>query len=63
MLYFSEIHQKNPFGIAEMIASDGNRFVLTPENVLKVNLANRSIKWLFVETKNILKEIAQRVNC
>ncbi|MBU4414587.1 MAG: transcription-repair coupling factor, partial [Proteobacteria bacterium] len=62
LLYFSTAHQKNPFGIVDMIASKQNRFKFTPDHVLKAKLSKGSIKSLLVQVKNILKEIAQHVN-
>ena len=61
-LRFSEAHQKNPFGIVDMIVSEKGRFEFTPDHVLKVHLARRHFSGLLSETKNILKEIGQRVN-
>ncbi len=61
-LRFSEAHQKNPFGIVDMIVSEKRRFEFTPDHVLKVHLARRHFSGLLSETKNILKEIGQRVN-
>jgi transcription-repair coupling factor (superfamily II helicase) len=60
LLYFSEDHQKNPAGITDMILSDPERFQLTPAHVLKVSLSKRS--GTLVQTKNVLKQIMQRVN-
>ncbi len=62
LLHFSEAHQKYPFGIVDMIVSEHERFEFTPEHVLKARLSKESIGGLLVQTKNILKEIAQRVN-
>ncbi len=61
-LRFSEAHQKNPFGIVDMIVSDKKRFEFSPDHVLKIHLARRHFSGLLSETKNILKEIGQRVN-
>ena len=62
LLRFSEAHQKNPFGIVDLIVSEKGRFEFTPDHVLKVHLARRHFSGLLSETKNILKEIGQRVN-
>ncbi len=62
ILYFSEAHQKNPFGIVDMIVSEQERFEFTPDHILKVKLSKTRTNELLVQTKNILKEIAQRVN-
>ena len=62
ILYFSETHQKNPLGIVDMIVSDHKRFEFTPDHVLKVKLSKSRPNGLLAQAKNILKEIAQRVN-
>ncbi|MBW1894136.1 MAG: transcription-repair coupling factor [Deltaproteobacteria bacterium] len=61
-LYFSEIHQKNPFGIIDIIEKDPGRYRFTPDNVLKIKLSSIGINALLAETRNILKEIAHRVS-
>ena len=61
-LYFSEIHQKNLFGIINIIEKDPGRYRFTPENVLKIKLSSIGINALLAQTRNILKEIAHRVN-
>jgi transcription-repair coupling factor (superfamily II helicase) len=62
LLSFFETHQGHPHGVVDMIVSEPERFQLTPDHVLKVRLFNRGTGSLLVQTKNILKEIAQRVN-
>ncbi len=61
-LHFSEGHQKNPFAIVDMITGNGKRFQLTRDHVLKVRLEGREAGSPLAQTKNILKEITQRVN-
>ena len=61
-LHFSELHQKNPFGIVDLITDRPKRFTLTPDHVLKAKLARGPIGSRLAEAKNILKEIALRVN-
>jgi transcription-repair coupling factor (superfamily II helicase) len=61
-LYFSEAHQKHPFGIVDMIVSEKNRFEFTPDHVFKAELSKKSASGQLVQIKNILKEIKQRVN-
>ena len=61
-LCFSESHQKNPNGIVDMVASEAQRFELTPAQMLKAKLSKGPLNSLLLQTKNILKEIAQRVN-
>ncbi|MFZ3046833.1 MAG: transcription-repair coupling factor, partial [Desulfatirhabdiaceae bacterium] len=62
LLRFSKAHQRNPFGIVDMIVSEKKRFELSPDHVLKVRLAKHTQNGILTETKNILKEIIQRVN-
>ncbi|MDO9567674.1 MAG: transcription-repair coupling factor [Candidatus Desulfaltia sp.] len=62
ILYFSEVHQKHPFGIVDMIVKQSDCFSFTPDHVLKAKLSKRSTVGLLLETKNILKEITQHVN-
>ena len=45
-----------------MIVSEKGRFEFTPDHVLKIRLTRRHFSGLLLETKNILKEIGQRVN-
>jgi len=61
-LYFSEVHQKNPAGIIDVIISGGKGFEFTRDHVLKTELSKRNIAGLLTEIKNILKEIIQHVN-
>ncbi|MCF8068316.1 MAG: transcription-repair coupling factor [Desulfobacterales bacterium] len=62
VLYFSEAHQRQPHGIVDLIVSDKNRFTFTPDHVLKVKITGNGGARPLSETKNILKEISQRVN-
>ncbi len=62
LLYFSQIHQKRPFAIVDMVTSKNKNFEFTPDHALKAKLSKGSAGALFVQTKNILKEINQRVN-
>ena len=62
VLAFSEVHQKRPFGIIDMVQGDGNRYEFTPEQMLRVKLAKGGFRSSLLQTKNILKDIAQRVN-
>lgn len=62
-LYFSEDHLENPSGIIDMVVSGKRQFTLTPEHVLKAELRKTGEKGTMTQIKNILKEIAQRVNC
>ncbi len=60
-LQFSETHQRNPFGIVDMVGGNGGRFRLRPDGMLKARMS-RAGTGLLAEAKNILKEIGQRVN-
>ena len=62
LLYFSQIHQKRPFAIVDMIVSRSKRFEFTPDHALKAKLSKGSTSGLLIQAKNILKEIGQRVN-
>ena len=61
-LHISELHQTNPYGIVEMITSETSKCQLSPDQILKARLGNQNVSGLLVETKNILQEIAHRVN-
>ncbi|GBC64121.1 transcription-repair coupling factor [Desulfonema ishimotonii] len=62
VLHFSEAHQKNPFGLVDMITADRKHYTLTPDHVLKARLSDRRRGGPLGQTKNILKEITQHVN-
>jgi transcription-repair coupling factor (superfamily II helicase) len=61
-LCFSEAHQKNPSGIMEMVFSEGKRFEFAPDNIIIAKLLKGKTTDLLGQTKNILKDVAQRVN-
>jgi transcription-repair coupling factor (superfamily II helicase) len=61
-LCFSEAHQKNPSGIMEMVLSEGKRFEFAPDNIIIAKLLKGKTTDLLGQTKNILKDIAQRVS-
>ena len=62
ILYFSESHQRNPAALVDMIVARPNNFNLSPEHVLKTKLVSRKLNSQLAQAKNLLKEIAQRVN-
>ena len=62
LLHFSEAHLRNPFGITDMVADDMGPYEFTDDHIFKVSLSSGSKNHSLVQTKNILKEIAQRVN-
>ena len=61
-LCFSKAHQKNLSGIMEMVVSEGKRFEFAPDHILKAKLSKGNTTDLLGQTKNILKDIAQRVS-
>jgi transcription-repair coupling factor (superfamily II helicase) len=62
ILHFSESHQRNPAAMVDMIMAAQERFELSPDYVLKIHMASHNLSHQMAQTKNILKEIAQRVN-
>jgi transcription-repair coupling factor (superfamily II helicase) len=62
LLYFSEVHQKKPFAIVDLITSKNGRFEFTPDHVLKVSLRKNSTNRVLAQIKNILKEVKECVN-
>ena len=62
ILYFSQSHQHNPAAIVDMIIGAPKRFSLSPDHVFKARLASNNLNAHLAQAKNILKEIAQRVN-
>jgi transcription-repair coupling factor (superfamily II helicase) len=62
LLSFSQAHQKNPSGIVDMVLLEQDRFQITPDYILKVELKKGNTSFLISQAKNILKEIIQRVN-
>jgi transcription-repair coupling factor (superfamily II helicase) len=62
LLHFSESHQRNPGAMVEMIMDEPDRFEMSPDYVLKAYLAAQNINGKLMQAKNLLKEIAQRVN-
>lgn len=62
-LHFSEEHQKNPFGIVDLITDRPDQFTFTPDHILKAKLTGGTIGARLTQTKNILKEITRRVSC
>jgi len=62
LLHFSQVHLRNPFGFMEMVANKKNEFEFTTDHVFKAKLRPGKNDHLLFQTRNILKEIAQRVN-
>jgi transcription-repair coupling factor (superfamily II helicase) len=61
-LNFSESHQRNPAALVDMIMAAPKNFKLSPEHVLKTKLGSPDLNSQLAQTKNLLIEIAQRVN-
>ncbi|MBS3809206.1 MAG: transcription-repair coupling factor [Desulfobacterales bacterium] len=59
---FSEMHQKNPHGILDMIAAAPDLYRFTPEHTLYVRMGRSDINGLMNQAKKILMEIATYVN-
>ncbi len=62
VLGFSDLHQRRPLGIVEVINTGNGRYRLTPDHQLKTALTKSAPRAMLAETKNILIEIAQHVN-
>ena len=61
-LYFSETHLQNPDKLIDMIMTSGGRYELSPEQILKTRLVRTGAGGPLTQTKNILKDIVERVN-
>ncbi|MEJ2284808.1 MAG: transcription-repair coupling factor [Desulfobacterales bacterium] len=61
-LTFSEHHQRNPSALVDMIMEAPGDYKLSPEHNLKTRLAVRPLTRQLALTKNLLKDIARRVN-
>ena len=61
-LHFSEIHQRRPFGLIDLVTTEKGRFRFTPDQVLIATLSPGSPKALLSQAKNILIQIARHVN-
>jgi len=62
VLYFSEVHQKNPSGIVDVVVSNKRLYELSPDYIFKARLSKSSFNGFVAQVRKILKEIAQRVN-
>ena len=60
--WFSALHQKHPYAIADLVMARPDRYSLTPDHIFRARLAKGRIYNQLAESKNILKEIAQCVN-
>lgn len=61
-LQFSEVHQRRPFGIVDMVGQGGHRYRFTPDHTFTAALSAGTPNVLLAQTKNILIEIAHHVN-
>jgi transcription-repair coupling factor (superfamily II helicase) len=62
IIQFCNTKQIKPAGLVEMVMAEPQRFKLTAGNTLRGKLAGRGLSARIVETKNLLKQIALRVN-
>ena len=62
VLHFSSEHQKDPGQLIDMVLANEARYRLKPNGALMIKLAGSTPKSQLSQIKNILKEIAQRVN-
>jgi len=61
-LWFSELHQKRPYAVVDLVVDQPDTYSLTPDHVFRARLTPGRIYGQLSESKNILKEIAQCVN-
>ncbi|MFH1984736.1 MAG: transcription-repair coupling factor [Pseudomonadota bacterium] len=61
-MWFSDKHVRNPDGIVEMVLLAPDNFSFTRDGVLKARLPAQNWRQRLAKSKNILKEIGQRVN-
>jgi len=61
-LWFSELHQKQPFALLEMVEQNPKQYNFMPDNGLKVMLDAKGLGGIIAQTKNILMEITGYVN-
>jgi transcription-repair coupling factor (superfamily II helicase) len=61
-LCFSEMHQKNPYGILDLIRSNPDLYRFSPDQVLYVRMGKNHINSLMNQAKKILLEITTHVN-
>jgi transcription-repair coupling factor (superfamily II helicase) len=61
-LWFSELHQKRPYAVVDLVLARPDTFSLTPDHIFRARLTPGRIYGQLSESKNILKEIAQCVN-
>ncbi len=59
---FSPLHQNQPYALVDLVQEHPGRFMLTPDNILKVKLKGRSEMARLGQVKKILNDIAAHVN-
>ncbi|WP_155313949.1 transcription-repair coupling factor [Desulfosarcina ovata] len=62
VLAFSEIHQRRPLGIVQMITDGQDLYQFTPDHQFKASLTKGAPRVMLAQVKNILIELAQHVN-
>jgi transcription-repair coupling factor (superfamily II helicase) len=62
ILYFSVEHQRDSGQVVDMVLANPSRYQLKPNAVLTAKLNGGAFRAQLSQVKNILKEIAQRVN-
>jgi len=61
-LWFSEAHQKRPFGIVEMVGREKSRYRFSPDHTFSATLGAVAPTAQLAQVKNILIEIGRHVN-
>ncbi|MBI9083416.1 MAG: transcription-repair coupling factor [Desulfobacterales bacterium] len=62
ILGFSSAHQRHPQALVELVLNHGDRFRVSPDQLLRVRLHGTTSADLLAEAKQVLKEIAAAVN-
>ena len=61
-LWFSELHQQQPFAMLELVEKNPGQYQFMPDNGLKVFLEGKGFGRIISQVKNILMDIALCVN-
>ncbi len=61
-LHFSKAHLNSPSRITEFVQMDPERFLLSPDDTMRVTLRNKGKNGPLVQTRNLLKTLAEHVN-
>ncbi len=62
MLQFSQMHQRRPLALVDLVSKDPDRYRFTPDQGLKVNLRPNEAAGALAMVKNLLKDIHRHVN-